>query len=124
MREVSLDESKKTLPTGEETSVGNYFVSNYPPFSSWRRDRVHLASERLDAPPGEDVPLGLYIHIPFCRKRCDFCYFRVYTDNDAARVHRYIDAASRTIIAMAHSISGLRSWIVVTSDNTCGKMIT
>ena len=32
-----------------------------------------------------DVPLGLYLHIPFCRKRCKFCYFRVYTDKNAAR---------------------------------------
>jgi oxygen-independent coproporphyrinogen-3 oxidase len=26
---------------------------------------------------------GLYFHIPFCRKRCHFCYFRVYTDKNA-----------------------------------------
>ncbi len=32
-----------------------------------------------------DAPLGLYLHIPFCRKRCKFCYFRVYTDKNAAR---------------------------------------
>ena len=39
-----------------------------------------------------DVPLGLYLHIPFCRKRCKFCYFRVYTDKNAARRR---DAMSR-----------------------------
>jgi oxygen-independent coproporphyrinogen-3 oxidase len=89
---VSLSEPTGTPIAGEETAAGNYFVSNYPPFSAWRRDQVHLAAQRLDMPPEDGVPLGLYIHIPFCRKRCDFCYFRVYTDNDAARVHRYIDA--------------------------------
>ena len=31
------------------------------------------------------VPLGLYLHIPFCRKRCHFCYFRVYTNKNAPR---------------------------------------
>ena len=31
------------------------------------------------------MPLGLYLHIPFCRKRCHFCYFRVYTDKNAER---------------------------------------
>ena len=31
------------------------------------------------------MPLGLYLHIPFCRKRCKFCYFRVYTDKNAQR---------------------------------------
>ncbi len=92
MSEVDLDKLPNTPKTGEETGAGNYFVSNYPPFSAWRRDRAHLATQRLDMPPDDGVPLGLYIHIPFCRKRCDFCYFRVYTDNDATRVRRYIDA--------------------------------
>jgi oxygen-independent coproporphyrinogen-3 oxidase len=35
----------------------------------------------------------LYVHIPFCRKRCHFCYFKVYTDPNAARVQQYVDAA-------------------------------
>ena len=29
------------------------------------------------------APLGLYLHIPFCRQRCKFCYFRVYTDKNS-----------------------------------------
>src|SRR6185503_9601494 len=37
-------------------------------------------------------PLGLYIHIPFCRKRCKFCYYKVYTDKNAAEIERYLDA--------------------------------
>jgi coproporphyrinogen III oxidase-like Fe-S oxidoreductase len=81
----------------EETTVGNYFVANYPPFSAWREDQTHLVHERLGLPPEEGVPLGLYVHIPFCRKRCDFCYFRVYTDNDAARVRRYMEAVIREL---------------------------
>ena len=42
-----------------------------------------------------DVPLGLYLHIPFCRKRCHFCYFRVYTDKNAAEVQGYLDTLAR-----------------------------
>ena len=49
-----------------------------------------------DAPPA-DVPLGLYLHIPFCRKRCKFCYFRVYTDKNARDVETYVAALSREI---------------------------
>ena len=41
------------------------------------------------------MPLGLYLHIPFCRKRCHFCYFRVYTDKNAQDVGRYLDALAR-----------------------------
>jgi len=42
--------------------------------------------------PGGGVPLGVYHHIPFCRRRCHFCYFRVYTDKNADEIKRYIDA--------------------------------
>ena len=74
-----------------DTEVGSYFVANYPPFSVWTPAAVRDAAlPALAAPPG-DVPLGLYLHIPFCRKRCHFCYFRVYTDRNAAQVQSYLD---------------------------------
>ena len=41
------------------------------------------------------MPLGLYLHIPFCRKRCHFCYFRVYTDKNAQEVGDYLDVLAR-----------------------------
>ncbi|MEM1304984.1 MAG: coproporphyrinogen-III oxidase family protein, partial [Planctomycetota bacterium] len=43
------------------------------------------------------APLGLYLHIPFCRKRCKFCYFKVFTDKNAGEVERYLAALSREI---------------------------
>ena len=79
-------------PDAAATKTGNYFVANYPPFSTWRVEHAHVATERLAQPPAEGAPFGLYVHIPFCRKRCDFCYFRVYTDKNADAVHRYLDA--------------------------------
>ena len=41
--------------------------------------------------------MGIYVHLPFCRRRCHFCYFRVYTGRDARqdRVTPYIDAVLR-----------------------------
>jgi oxygen-independent coproporphyrinogen-3 oxidase len=81
--------------TFDRTEVGNYFVANYPPFSVWRKEAVDAdARPALRARPG-DVPLGLYLHIPFCRKRCHFCYFRVYTDKNANEVVAYLDALAR-----------------------------
>ena len=77
----------------KQTTVGNYFVANYPPFSFWRPERTHEALEALGRSPQPGVPLGVYVHLPFCRKRCHFCYFRVYTGRDAKRdrVTRYVD---------------------------------
>ena len=82
-----------TEATREKTAVGNYFVSNYPPYSFWKQDLVGEAVAALERPPAPDTPLGLYLHIPFCRKRCHFCYFRVYTDKNAEEIQRYLDAA-------------------------------
>ena len=74
------------------TEVGNYFVSNYPPFSQWKPEFVSEAINALAQPSRVDDPLGLYIHIPFCRKRCFFCYFKVYTDKNASEIEVYLDA--------------------------------
>jgi oxygen-independent coproporphyrinogen-3 oxidase len=85
-----------------KTEVGSYFISNYPPFSQWTVEQLPEAMAALAAPPrvgpdGQPTPLGLYLHIPFCRKRCKFCYFRVYTDKAAPDVERYVQALSREI---------------------------
>ena len=78
-----------------DTEVGSYFVANYPPFSVWTPEAVEdVARPILSADPA-DVPLGLYLHIPFCRKRCHFCYFRVYTDKNASEVQAYVDTLAK-----------------------------
>jgi len=79
-----------------KTEVGSYFISNYPPYSQWSAEELDEVRSAMNAPPG-DVPLGLYLHIPFCRKRCKFCYFRVYTDKTAGDVETYVAALSREI---------------------------
>ncbi|NNE93636.1 MAG: coproporphyrinogen III oxidase family protein [Verrucomicrobiales bacterium] len=79
----------------EQTEAGNYFVANYPPFSFWSPDYVGEVERVLDGPTPEDSNLGVYFHIPFCRKRCHFCYFRVYTDKNAAEINAYLEAGIR-----------------------------
>ena len=36
-------------------------------------------------------PFGVYIHIPFCRHRCDYCAFATWTDRDHV-IDDYLDA--------------------------------
>ncbi len=81
-----------TVEAPTRTEVGNYFVSNYPPFSQWKPELVSQALEALNQPARVNDPLGLYIHIPFCRKRCLFCYFKVYTDKKSSEIEVYLDA--------------------------------
>src|ERR1044071_6456012 len=81
-----------------KTEVGNYFVATYPPFSQWKPEYIPRAIEALNQPPRVEDPLGLYLHIPFCRKRC--------------KVGSYglpISAAARLLIsASASSTSSLK----------------
>jgi len=76
----------------QETKAGNYFVSNYPPYSFWKQEAVPEVLDVISLKPAPGTPLGIYTHIPFCRKRCHFCYFRVYTDKNAEEIQRYVDA--------------------------------
>src|SRR3982750_1871801 len=91
---VTLDQVKET----KKTEVGSYFISNYPPFSVWSGENLSAIQEAFDTPPKDpEARLGLYLHIPFCRKRCKFCYFRVYTDKNADEVSVYSDALVKEV---------------------------
>ncbi len=80
-----------------ETDVGSVFVSNYPPYSFWNQNDLRAAHSALNSTPDPQTPLGLYLHIPFCRKRCKFCYFRVYTDKKSDDIQIYLDALAHEI---------------------------
>ena len=79
-----------------ETEVGSYFISNYPPFSQWQVESIPVLEAAMQAPPA-DVPLGLYLHIPFCRKRCKFCYYKVITGKQSGQIEEYLSALSKEI---------------------------
>jgi len=93
--------------TPRETEVGSVFVSNYPPYSFWDSQPVARARDVLAAPPSPDTPLGLYLHLPFCRKRCKFCYFKVYTEKNSRDVGRYLSALAREV-EMYASLAAVR----------------
>jgi oxygen-independent coproporphyrinogen-3 oxidase len=93
MTTATVQPPSPLIPVDKETTAGNYFVANYPPFSFWKPEKVVEVEAALNRPPAPGTPLGLYLHIPFCRKRCHFCYFRVYTDKDSTAVKRYLDLA-------------------------------
>lgn len=80
-----------------KTEVGSYFISNYPAYSQWKKENLPAIVEVMNQPPRPGVPLGLYLHIPFCRKRCKFCYFKVFTDKNAAEIETYVSALCREI---------------------------
>ncbi|MGI8602292.1 MAG: coproporphyrinogen-III oxidase family protein [Verrucomicrobiales bacterium] len=104
----------------KETEVGNYFVSNYPPYSFWKPEYVSEVARILDSPPRPDIPLGVYFHIPFCRKRCHFCYFRVYTDKKSDEIRRYVRAGMNefTMYARRNYLAGRKPRFVYFGGGT------
>ena len=63
-----------------EPIAGSYFVSNYPPFSCWNEDGAKGFRAALDNEVALNTPLGLYLHVPFCVQRCQYCYYLSYDD--------------------------------------------
>ena len=92
-----MSKTVEETPQDNKTKAGNYFISNYPPYSFWTPDHVPEATAALNRPPRPDTPLGIYLHIPFCRKRCHFCYFRVYTGVNSKQVRSYVDGAIKEL---------------------------
>jgi oxygen-independent coproporphyrinogen-3 oxidase len=65
------------------------FIASYPPFESLTAGG---ANDLWDKPP-----FGLYVHLPYCRKRCTFCFYKVYTNRNAKPMDRYLEAVSNEI---------------------------
>jgi oxygen-independent coproporphyrinogen-3 oxidase len=75
-----------------EPVTGSYFVSAYPPFDAWTRESLAGYRELLERPPARREPLGLYVHIPFWERRCDFCYYLSYEGSKTSEVDAYLAA--------------------------------
>jgi len=77
-----------------EPLLGSYFVAAYPPFSQWTVAALdqyrHLLTQPSPLP--KPVPLGLYVHIPFCTERCQYCYYLSYAGKTRNQIDAYLDA--------------------------------
>lgn len=104
----------------ERTQAGNYFVSNYPPYSFWSPTQVDRVTSMLQREADPSTPLGVYIHIPFCRKRCHFCYFKVYTDKNSTEVEGYVDAvvAEAKLYAQQKALAGRKPLFIYFGGGT------
>lgn len=86
----------------DEPFVGSYFVSAYPPFSTWTKNELHHVERVLDAPSPGRVAFGLYVHVPFCVERCRYCYYLSYDDKSFSDVDAYLDAVVRELTQYRH----------------------
>ena len=54
-----------------------------------------MTGRERDGTPAGGEPVGLYLHIPFCRSKCPFCDFCSFPRPDAAMVEAYVDELIR-----------------------------
>lgn len=59
-------------------------------------DAASSWSIELTAPLPTDAPVGIYIHVPFCRHICPYCDFNTYRGLDSL-IPRYVDALVQDI---------------------------
>ncbi|NJK33223.1 MAG: coproporphyrinogen III oxidase family protein [Deltaproteobacteria bacterium] len=74
------------MTTTSEDPTRKGFLTNYPPFRYWRPEAVEgFASAK---------PLNVYVHVPYCVQRCEYCFYKVTTlgDNRKAEIDRYVAA--------------------------------
>lgn len=95
-------DSNRVEPPSE---LGNYFVSTYPPFSCWTAEAVPQIREVLAGlePSPEAESWGMYVHIPFCAQRCDFCYYRSFAHAGRPEMADYV----RHLLAEAALVANL-----------------
>ncbi len=59
-------------------------------------------------PDGATPPLSLYVHLPWCVRKCPYCDFNSFAGGDAASRRRYLDALCADIAMEAAKADGRR----------------
>lgn len=52
-------------------------------------------AESISTVEDREVPLGIYIHVPFCAARCGYCDFNTYVPSSPGQPSEYVEAALR-----------------------------
>src|SRR4051794_29061615 len=52
------------------------------------------------------MPLGVYVHVPFCVTRCGYCDFNTYVGSDRAQRSGYVEAAIAEIALARRMLGG------------------
>lgn len=65
------------------------FIAQYPPLSSLNKAEIKGIWEKEE--------IHLYVHIPYCAKKCGFCYYKSFTAGSNGVPDEYIEALKKEI---------------------------
>lgn len=107
-RPIALPTSRAGLIARIEASLASTpeafpcFDFQYPPLAFAERSPRSRAYQSLWSQPSIHGPrAALYVHIPFCRARCSFCYFTVAANRASAEIDEYLDALEQEMHQIA-----------------------
>lgn len=84
-----IDAAKNKLPG---------LIFNYPPIPLWKppqTDQLSIDSIWID---NNIYTNNLYIHIPFCRQKCSFCYYSVVPGASHDHIEAYLDCLEKEAV--------------------------
>lgn len=103
------------FPELSETQLARLDVAgprytSYPTVPEWSADFGAAAyTEALEAASAQpELPLSVYVHIPFCEERCTFCGCNVVVTKKADRAEEYLDYVERELKLVAERLGARR----------------
>ncbi|MCX6831951.1 MAG: oxygen-independent coproporphyrinogen III oxidase [candidate division Zixibacteria bacterium] len=85
--------------------------TSYPTAPEFRHDFTRADYIAALARAGQDVslPLSLYVHIPFCERRCHFCGCTTVITNSRESVSRYLTTLDTELASISKHLGSRRS---------------
>lgn len=101
-----IDWSKLTSNMIEKYGGQAPRYTSYPTAMEWTHDFAvaEYRAALAEAASIEDEPLSIYVHIPFCKKRCAFCGCASEVCTATERYDVYLDAVGKETQAVASSL--------------------
>lgn len=91
-----------SIPLGEriEHPTREEFYTSYPFYKYWKKEH----NDKMQEPEG----INIYLHIPFCKQICDFCFYMKELVKSSSQVDAYVDALCKEI-ELVSEIHALRN---------------
>jgi len=84
--------------------VRSPYYTTYPTGGEWSNqfsEEGYIQALKEMLPKNEDVPLALYVHIPFCKKLCYFCFCITYITGNREQINKFTKYLFREIEMLA-----------------------
>lgn len=80
-----------------EEALGQQHYLSYAPPNIYPMSAPAFQEDAAIRPPHTGGPLGLYVHIPFCKYACSFCFYAKSIGDNRETMVRYVEALEREL---------------------------